>query len=203
MLIATSILFFIAISDRRRVLGRVADDRHEDHADEDLASSRASRPPPRPRRPGSRSSRRRPRSRRAAAEPTCRVDQPCVPIALVVLRSSAVARVQVPVRHQREDQAQHVGQHQDDRDLEAQLVLVRPPGSPAPRQMEDRRDDQPDRAQHQQRRAQARRRPVEPLRLVLEPADERAQPEDQQDVADDRAGDRGLDQRRRARRGAP
>ena len=59
--------------------------------------------------------------------------------------------------------------------------------------LEDRRDQQPERCQHQQARRSSARHGVERLARRLEPPGEHRCPQAEQEVADDRAGDRRLD----------
>ena len=86
-----------------------------------------------------------------------------------------------------------VGDEQDDRDLGVELELRRVRHA-ARQPVEDGGNDEPDRAEQQHRRAEPGRRAIEPLHRMAEAADERRSAEHQQHVADDRSGQRGLDQ---------
>ena len=63
----------------------------------------------------------------------------------------------------------------------------------ARREREDRRDEQPDRGEDEQRRVRAGDLRAERLGPVAQAAEQDARAEDEQQVADDRAGDRRLD----------
>ncbi len=107
-----------------------------------------------------------------------------------------VAAEQVLVRDQREDQRHHVGGEEDGRDRDGELLLAL--GRPAARllirgEVEHRRDDQADGGKAERGRRHPRGRAVERLLLELQPAGNHRSAEDEQDIADDRSGDRGLD----------
>ena len=97
------------------------------------------------------------------------------------------------MRSQREDQAQAIGHEQDHRDLGVELELRRI-GNSARQPVEDRGHDQSDRAEEEHRRAEAGSRAIEALHRVAETADEGCSAEDEEHVADDRSGQRGLDE---------
>ena len=111
--------------------------------------------------------------------------------ARVTLRVAVPAEGLAGVRelvHERQD----VADHQDDRDIDrllGQRALLRV----ARREGEDGRDEQADDRQDEQRGVRRRDLPAERLRPVAQAADQHARPEDQQQVPDDRAGQRRLD----------
>ncbi len=109
---------------------------------------------------------------------------------------------EVLVRAQGEDQPGDVGEQQHDRhadrhrlevvrELLGLLGRVREPA--ADHQLEDRRHDQRHAGQQQHQRLRVGRRAVERLALALEAADQHRRAHDEQDVAEDRAHQRRLD----------
>jgi len=118
-------------------------------------------------------------------------DQPWGPEGLVAAGPVATG-IEMLVRLEGEDQAQGIRHHQDDGDFKAQLLLVRVWLS-FDDLVKHGGHEQADDAERQHRRAQIRRRLVEFLDRESESAAERAQSEHQQDVADDRSGDRRFD----------
>ena len=188
--------------DRGAVLGRVADDRNQDDADEDLGHAEAmrglldgtdeelahdghERGRDEQHERGSQvasSGAWRGAGARVAARPL---------VALEPLLEGALAGVEVSVGAERERKAQQVDDEQDDRDFQAQGLLPHL-GVSAGDHVEDRRHHQPHDREGEQRRAGARRDPVELLPLVFGPAGEGGDAEHEQDVADDRPGERCL-----------
>ena len=99
-------------------------------------------------------------------------------------------------------QAEHVGDDEDDRDGEREVLdgaaVVDRLGAGlrqalALDQLEDRRHHQRRRGQHQHRALDRGAGAAEGLLLAADPAGQHRRPHDEQDVADDRADDRGLD----------
>ena len=108
----------------------------------------------------------------------------------------------VAVGLQREEEAGDVGDDEDDRDGEREVLdgraVVDDLGAGAGQalaldQLEDRRHQQRRGRQQQHRRLDAGAGPAEGLLLAAQPAGQHRGAEHQQDVADDRADDRGLD----------
>ncbi len=92
-----------------------------------------------------------------------------------------------------EHQAQHIGQHQHDRNVEAEAAFETD-GPLSHDLVEDGRQHEPDRSEKKHRGTHARRRPVEPLDGgKLQASNQDAQSEDEEQVADDRAGQRSFD----------
>jgi hypothetical protein len=94
----------------------------------------------------------------------------------------------MPMRAQREEQAKHVRDDQDHRDLDTQRPLGQSRRG-RDDEVEDRGNEQGDGTEHEQCRAQSGRRAVELLALELHAAPQRARAEHEQQVADDRTRD--------------
>ena len=186
--------------DRDPVLGGVADDRDHDRADEELAQAdRLARP--------RRSSRRGSRTCTPTATPGDRQhDRPTG--ARVHGSSRAPRRSWSGLKRSRWVRSEKirpadVGDDQDDRDGAARGARPssrsRRAPSPGLRQavavdeLEDRRHHHRGRGQQQHRRLRPGRGAVEALAVAAQPADEHRGAQDEQDVADDRADERGLD----------
>ena len=96
------------------------------------------------------------------------------------------------MRVQLEEQAQRVNDNENEGDIEAEVQPAgcRPVGE---KMAVHRRHDEADGCQQKHRPAGTRAGSVEPLRLELEPACQDAGSQDQQDIADDAARERRLD----------
>ena len=105
---------------------------------------------------------------------------------------AAFADIEVFVRPQAEQQAQDVADEQHDGDFEAEFAFVRRRVA-RNQEVKDRRDNEADHAERQQGYPERGRSAVEILGLVFQAAGQDAGPEHQQDIADDRAGQRCLD----------
>ena len=183
--------------DRHPVLGGVADDRDDDDADEER------RQPDRLRRLGDRADedlRHHADGDAGAGEHQHGLAHR--PRLALVLVAPVLGVEEVLVRLEREEEPGEVGDEQDDRDgdrevldvaAEVDRLLLGPRQAAAGHELEDRRHHQRGGRQHQHQRLHPRRRAVELLALALAAADQHRGAHHEQDVAEDRADQRGLD----------
>ncbi len=118
---------------------------------------------------------------------------PARPVAFLELGGlRGMSGKQLFVRAQREYEAESVGDHQDDRDLDAQAAFAGE-GFAARQVMVSRGRQQRSGGEQQHGSLAAGRCGVERLRRMTKAAGEQRDPEHQQEIADDRTRDRGLD----------
>ena len=103
------------------------------------------------------------------------------------------AAEEIAVRLEREHEAERIGDDQEHREADAELVCERRLGRGV-RAADRRRDRERDRREEQQPGLEPRRAAVELLHVVLQAAEQERSAEHEQRVRHDRAGDRRLDE---------
>ena len=95
------------------------------------------------------------------------------------------------MRFQSEDQAQQIGDEEDDSDFHAELSFGSKRVAPCD-QVENSRNYQRYPAERQHCGSETGRRAIEPLRLEADASQEYGQAKDKEDISDDRSGNRSL-----------